>query len=98
MSRRGNTNKNSRGNSKDRRRRRQWLLDAFGNGTTAPCSMCGRPQDIDSISVDCWPIPRCEGGTYKIGNIRPGCDPCQSRQGGLMAQARRRARLQGAST
>jgi hypothetical protein len=97
MSRRGNTNGNQRGNSADRRRRRQWLLDHFGNGTTAPCSMCGRPQDINTVSVDCWPVPRCDGGTYDKTNIRPACDSCQARQGGLMAQARRRARLEKAS-
>lgn len=95
---RGTTNQNARGNSADRRRRRQWLLDEYGNGTTVVCSMCPTVLDINSVSVDCWPIPRCDGGTYAKNNTRPACGPCQSRQGGLMAQARRRARLEGAST
>lgn len=80
---RGTSNRNDRGSSANRRARKQWLLDAFGDGRTAACSFgCGTVVDIESISVDRYPIPGCQGGTYRRGNIRPACGPCNSRHGG----------------
>jgi len=95
---RGTTNRNLRGNTRQRRLRRQWLLDTFGNGTEVECQLretlrCMRRAtvlDINSVSIDCYPIPRCDGGTYARGNIRPACLPCNSRHGGRLGAARRR--------
>lgn len=80
---RGTTNRNARGGAPARRRRRQWLLDQFGDGKTAPCSFgCGTAIDIDTMTVDRFPVPGCLGGTYRRGNIRPACQPCNSSHGG----------------
>lgn len=82
---RGTTNGNSRGGSDDRRRRRQWLIETFGDGTTAPCRYgCGTVLTVDTVSVDRYPIPGCQGGTYRRGNIRPVCGPCSSRYGATL--------------
>lgn len=87
--RRGTTNRNDRGSAEDRRRRRQWLLDTFGDGTTCRCSTCPTVLDFDSITVDRHPVAGVDGGTYRRGNIRPQCAPCASRQGGKMSAQRR---------
>lgn len=90
---RGCTNGNSRGNSESRRRRRQWLLDEYGDGTTARCWLsgpaCQGSVTLDTISVERI-IPGHFGGTYRRENIRPACMPCQSRQGGQMGIERAR--------
>lgn len=81
--RRGTTNRNRRGGAAACRRRRQWLLDTFGDGTTAPCSFgCGATVDIKTLFVDRYPRPGCQGGTYARGNIRPSCGTCSSVHGG----------------
>jgi len=62
-----------RGNNADRRRRREWLLETFGNGVTAPCFWdCGREVDDSTVEADRI-IP---GGSYRRGNIVPACRPC----------------------
>jgi hypothetical protein len=99
---RGNTNKNLRGNTKQRRARRQYLVDTFGDGTTVECHLrishaCAQSATIltvDDVTIDCHPIPRHEGGTYVRENIRPACMPCQRRQGGLMSVALRKYKSQ----
>lgn len=91
MTRRGTTNANSRGGSVDRHRRKLWLLAEFGDGEKAPCSFCGAQLDYHSITVDRFPLAGCDGGTYKRGNIRPACSPCNSHHGGKLAAARRKA-------
>jgi hypothetical protein len=84
---RGTTNTNSRGSSYDRARRKTWLLNEFGDGTTAPCSFgCGTTVDVTTIWVDRFPIPGWQGGTYRKGNIRPSCGPCNMADGGAMAR------------
>lgn len=85
MSRPGYVDK--RGNSRDRARRRAWLLATFdedlGPGR-ARChlrlsALCLRVVDETTLSVD-----RIEmGGSYARGRIQPACKPCQDRQGGL---------------
>jgi hypothetical protein len=91
--RRGCTNGNQRGNSADRRRRRQWLLDIYGDGTTAPCwlavpGICAGPVTAETISVE-RVQPGHAGGTYRRDNIRPACAPCQSHQGGAIIAAKK---------
>lgn len=92
-SKRGTSNSNSRGSAKDRRIRKQWLLDFFGDGTHAKCSFCPTLVDFDTISVDRYPIPGCEGGTYKRGNIRPACESCNSSDGGKLGSIRKAAKI-----
>ena len=60
---RGTTNRNARGGSDERRKRKLWLLATFGDGIKAPCSYCQRMVDFDTISVDRYPIMGCDGGT-----------------------------------
>jgi hypothetical protein len=80
---RGTTNRNARGGAPARRARKAWLLVQFGDGTTAPCSFgCGTVLTFDTITVDRFPLPGCQGGTYVRGNIRPACGPCNSEYGG----------------
>lgn len=82
---RGTTNRNARGGSEDRRRRRQWLIETFGDGTTALCSYeCGAVLTVDTVTADRFPVPGCDGGTYRRGNIRPACGPCNSKHGGAL--------------
>lgn len=82
---RGTSNGNAAGSSYDRRRRKQWLLDTFGNGVTALCSFgCGTLVDIVTLTVDRFPIPGVHGGTYRRENIRPACGPCNSKHGGSL--------------
>lgn len=80
MSARGTTNTNSRGSAEGRRARKQWLLDAYGDGTYAPCSFCALVLDFGTLTVDRI-IPGCQGGTYARSNIRPACLSCNSLDG-----------------
>ena len=68
---------NARGNTVDRRKRRQWLLDTFGNGNTAPCWQCGKRVNRHTLVVD----RKRAGGSYRRSNIRVHCWTCSSRQG-----------------
>lgn len=87
VTKRGTTNRNSRGGSHSRRIRKQWLLDNFGDGETAECSFgCSTVLTFDTISVDRYPVPGCLGGTYARGNIRPACGMCNSVYGGALAR------------
>lgn len=82
-----------RGNSYDRKRRREWLLRTFdpdlGEGV-ARCHLkisdrCHTIVDDKTMSVD-----RIDpAGTYARTNVRPACVPCQNKQGALITQARR---------
>lgn len=82
-----------RGNSRDRARRRAWLLEEFdtdlGPGH-ARCHLrisdrCRGVVDEHTLTVDRIE----EGGSYRRSNIRPACSPCQNRQGALITHARR---------
>lgn len=88
---RGTSNGNAAGSSAERRVRRQWLLDTFGDGITAPCSLalpgvCAGRVDIVTLTVDRI-VPGCKGGTYRRSNIRPACMPCNSTHGGALRRA-----------
>lgn len=75
---RGTSNSNARGSVADRRRRKRWLLDAWGDGTTAPCAFCREPLTFETVTVDRFPIPGRLGGRYTRDNIRPACGRCNS--------------------
>ncbi|MGH9247995.1 MAG: HNH endonuclease signature motif containing protein [Acidimicrobiales bacterium] len=85
--RRGTSNRNQRGSSYGRRVRRQWLLDTFGDGEKAPCWRCGTLLDVVTLTVDRI-VAGCHGGTYRRGNIRPACGPCNSETGGALRSAK----------
>ena len=79
---RGTSNSNVRGSSYSRRRRKQWLLDEFGDGTTAPCFYpdCKAVLTLDTITVDRIQLGK-DGGSYRHENIRPACGPHNSSEG-----------------
>jgi len=86
VTRRGTTNRNDRGSAQDRRARKLWLLQAFGDGTTAPCAAevhhkdCPGALTLDTLTVDRI-IPGCDRGRYTRDNIRPAWGPCNSVHG-----------------
>ena len=82
---RGTSNGNQRGGSAARRARKVWLLGHFGDGEKADCAFgCGSVVSLDTITVDRFPVPGCQGGTYARGNIRPACAPCNSSRGAVL--------------
>lgn len=87
---RGTTNRNDRGSAAERRRRKQWLLEQFGDGTFAPCTYCKDELDFGTITVDRI-VAGCEGGTYARDNIQPACLPCNSKEGNALRERRKRA-------
>lgn len=96
---RGSTNTNSRGNVRDRAARKRRLLTRDGTGPDgwAVCSTCPTVVDFETMTVDCWPVPRCEGGRYGFsertdGNTRIQCERCMGRQGATMTHAIHRAK------
>ena len=93
---RGTSNSNSRGSSAARRVRKQWVLDTFGDGTTAVCSFddCETELTFETMTIDRYPISGIDGGTYKRDNIRPACGKCNSADGAAIGAARKKARLE----
>jgi hypothetical protein len=89
LARRGTTNRNVRGNSRDRLSRRNWLVDTFRadrdhHGEPAcRCYRCGKLLTVRDVTVDRI-VPGCRGGTYRRNNIRPSCQACASATGGLL--------------
>lgn len=77
-----------RGNSRDRRRRRTWLLLTFDPDLGPHRARCGLAiseaclgiVDTETLTVDRL-MP--EHG-YIQGNIQPACAPCQNKQGALI--------------
>lgn len=91
---RGTSNGNVTGNSEDRRRRKQWLLDTFGDGVVALCSFgCGTELTFETLTVDRFPVAGCEGGRYVRKNIRPACADCNSKHGGALGARRKADRM-----
>ena len=44
--------------------------------------------DFDTITVDRYPVPGIDGGSYRHGNIRPACGTCNSRHGNALRWSR----------
>lgn len=61
-----------RGNSKDRRARKLWLLSTYGDGTNCDCVHCGMELEYSTIEADRI-IP---GGSYRRDNVQPSCRGC----------------------
>lgn len=68
-----------RGNSRDRRIRKLWMLAAYGDGIKCPCVHCGCELDYASVEADRI-IPGAQGGSYRRDNVQPSCRPCNSRR------------------
>lgn len=81
---RGTTNTNTRGSSYDRRRRKQWLCDEYGDGKGAPCFSCGKWLSNGPLLEADRIIPGILGGTYMRSNIRPACGQCNIVWGNLV--------------
>jgi len=69
-----------RGNAKNRRQRRQWLLTTFGDGKSAPCFHCQKPLTDKTLEVDRYPVCGHDGGRYVHGNIVPACADCNKKR------------------
>jgi hypothetical protein len=91
---RGTSNHNQTGSSHDRRRRRQWLVETFGDGLFVACRLrvsekcAGGLLTVDTVTVDRI-RPGVDGGTYRRDNIQPACGPCNSVHGNLLRWGRR---------
>lgn len=81
--RRGTSNTNARGNSRDREARRRYLVRVYesdmGPGRCR-CYRCGVLLDVSTVTVDRIK-PGCQGGRYARNNIRPACAKCNSETG-----------------
>ena len=88
VTRRGTTNRNVRGSSRDRAVRRQWLVDTFGDGLVVACVHCKTLLTKDTVSPDRI-ILGVDGGRYTRDNIQPSCLPCQSSMGGKLGNLRK---------
>jgi hypothetical protein len=93
---RGTSNKNETGNSWDRRVRKLWLLEEFGNGVQAPCMLRCAPGCLGTVALATITVdrilPGCEGGTYERSNIQPACAACNTLHGSLLGVARKAAK------
>lgn len=70
--------KDRRGPAHQRRARRKWLIDTFGNGTTVMCVHgCGTELDCLTLEVD----RITPGGSYRHDNIQPSCPSCNRARG-----------------
>jgi hypothetical protein len=81
MHRRGTSSANLRGNTHDRRVRREWLLKTFGNGKTCPCRWCGKT--LRKPQPDRFPKCGHLGGRYTRDNIVPSCAKCNASRCGM---------------
>jgi 5-methylcytosine-specific restriction endonuclease McrA len=64
-----------RGNSYDRRRRKVWLLNAFGTGRSCTCHWCGKRLTFKTLTQDRL-VPGANGGRYIKSNLVPACLKC----------------------
>lgn len=76
-----------RGNVTDRKRRKLWLIDTFGDGMLVACRFCWTTVDYAGLCVDRI-VPGHLGGKYVRDNIQPSCSLCQARQGAQITNAR----------
>lgn len=94
MPKRGTTNRNARGGSDARRRRRAWLVKTYASDVPGHCRCfrCGRLLTEVTVTVDRI-VPGCEGGTYARHNIRPACADCNQRTGSALGNARQTGKV-----
>lgn len=63
-----------RGNARNRRARKLWMLATWGDGTKCPCVHCGAQLDYDSVEADRIVC----GGSYRRDNVQPACRTCNN--------------------
>lgn len=76
--------RNARGNTRDRRRRRQWLISEFGIKREddsiywVRCHHCNiKMKALGRVwEVDRFPVSGKDGGRYRRGNIVISCQKC----------------------
>lgn len=62
----------ARGSAEDRRRRKIWMLNEFGDGNTVGCVHCAALLTFLTVTAD-----RIKpGGPYRRDNVQPACLPC----------------------
>jgi 5-methylcytosine-specific restriction endonuclease McrA len=66
-----------RGNSYDRRRRKEWMLRTFGDGEEVPCTHCSTTLTYETVEADRI-VP---GASYRRENIQPACRECNLSRG-----------------
>ena len=82
-----------RGNSRDRARRKVWMLETFDTDLGPEQARCHLKVSrnctpvLDRLSVTADRID--PGGTYAHDNVQPACRPCQNTQGALITRDRR---------
>lgn len=64
-----------RGNSTDRARRTQHLLNEFGDGVHCLCVYCGTQLSCRTLTQDRI-VSGAQGGRYILANLLPACWPC----------------------
>jgi hypothetical protein len=85
-SRRGTSNSNARGSSRDRAARRRYLVRAYESNIGpgfCRCYRCGLVLSENTVTVDRIK-PGAKGGRYVRTNIRPACAGCNSETGGAV--------------
>lgn len=77
-----------RGNSRDRKRRRAWLLATFDQDLGPDLARCWldlSPACQVTVTAATLTVDRINpDGTYRRDNIQPACRPCQITQGGVL--------------
>lgn len=63
-----------RGNSRDRRARKFWMLATWGNGISCPCIHCQTLLTYETVEADRI-VP---GGSYRRENVQPSCRHCNA--------------------
>ncbi len=74
--------KNLVGNSKDRAKRRQALINEFGDGSTCPCIYCGLKITHGTLEQDKI-LTTAQGGRYRLPNLVPACGECNKQRGDM---------------
>jgi hypothetical protein len=84
-----------RGSTQDRARRRAWLLATFSpelGPALADCHLTLSPACLGQVDAATLTVDRIQpGGPYIQGNIQPACRPCQQHQAGIIGPERKRA-------
>jgi 5-methylcytosine-specific restriction endonuclease McrA len=63
-----------RGNNKDRRARKLWMLSFWGDGSRCPCVHCDSTLTFETVEAD-----RINpGGSYRRTNVQPACRSCNA--------------------
>ncbi len=82
-----------RGNSRDRRARKVWLLATFDKDLGPDKCRCWldlSPACSQTLTIGTVTADRINpGGSYRRGNIQPACAACQNTQGALITKERR---------